>query len=114
MDSLVDAELEQRFDARMWEIYKQAKDRCGYNAERFRGLLARNGGRGAAKRLLESGLSFWSPGLTTLWKCGCLDLTVEAQVVKSEFAPLFSEKELGTAQARLRELGYDPPAEANH
>ncbi|WP_420635204.1 hypothetical protein [Candidatus Palauibacter sp.] len=102
-------ELERQFDARMSEIYRQAKDECGYVATRFAGMLAEHGGIETAKRLLRPGQEYAS-GLTTLWERRCLHLSVERQVLEPEFAPLFSEQQLDTARRCLKELDYEVEA----
>jgi hypothetical protein len=38
-----------------------------------------------------------------------LDLTVEALVMRSEYAPLFTEQERGIAASRLARAGHQPP-----
>ncbi len=42
-----------------------------------------------------------SDSFTILWECGCLDLTVEAHVLKPEFTGLFTDEEIGVARSRL-------------
>lgn len=96
------AELERRFEARMSEIYRRAKDECGYVATRFASMLAEYGGIETARRLLRPGPQYAS-GLTTLWERRCLRLSVERQVLEPEFAPLFSQQQLDTARKRLRD-----------
>nr|MBA3533071.1 EVE domain-containing protein [Ardenticatenales bacterium] len=59
-----------------------------------------------ARRLLNAGNT--SEGFTRLWELGRLDLTVEAIVLKPEFASLFSEEERTRARERLREVRYTP------
>jgi len=46
-----------------------------------------------------------SNGFTTLWDRKRLDLSVEAYVLRPEYAPLFTEEERGIARARLMEYG---------
>jgi hypothetical protein len=67
-------------------------------------MLSSYGGLGTAHRLLAS--SEVSTGFTALFERGRLDLTVEALVVKPEFAGLFTEDEVEAARDRLRQLGY--------
>jgi len=67
-------------------------------------MLSNYGGLETAHRLIAS--SEVSTGFTALFERGRLDLTVEALVVKPEFAGLFSEDEVETARERLRQLGY--------
>ncbi len=62
-------------------------------------MLQEHGGLDTADRLLRS--AEISYGFTELWMLGRLDLTVEALVLKPEFADLFSETELATARQRM-------------
>jgi hypothetical protein len=57
----------------------------------------------AARRLLRKDDS--SDGFTTLWDLRRLDISVEAYVLRSESAPLFTEEERAIARARLMEYG---------
>jgi len=63
-----------------------------------------DGGVETARRLL------WkddiSDGFTTLWELKRLGLSVEAYVLRPEYASLFTEEERGIARARLRQYGY--------
>lgn len=86
----------------MLETYRLAKSDCGYKATYFLQMVNDIGGVETAHRLLAS--TSPSTGLTELWLCGRLDLSVEAQVLRPEFAPLFSEEERSVAQARLAAL----------
>ena len=45
-------------------------------------------------------------GLTTLWECDRLDLSVEAKVLWPEFERLFSPNERAVALASLAMFGY--------
>lgn len=91
--------LELRFDAEMEEIYHRAGADCRYWATRYRQMLHRRGGVETAKVFLRrSGVS---AGFERLRECGRLDLTVEAHVLKPEFASLFTEEERAVARARL-------------
>jgi hypothetical protein len=47
-----------------------------------------------------------SDGFTTLWELKRLDLSVEAFVLRPEYAPLFTEEERAIARARLRQYEY--------
>ena len=62
------------------------------------------GGLEAARSLLHAG--GYSEGLTALWECGRLDITMEALVIKQPWSSLFLEDELEVAHKRLKELGY--------
>jgi len=96
-------DLERRFHRAMIGVYETAKDACRYNATRFLQMLSTRGGLATAKALLATRDP--SEGFTKLWECGRLDLTVEAHVLKPEFAPLFTDKEKSTARRRLEEYG---------
>src|ERR1019366_5437000 len=98
--------VELRFHDEMLEIYRRAKVECHYNATRFLQMVSETGGLAAARSLLAaSGLS---DGVTALWQCGRLDLTMEALVLRSPWKDLFTDAELAIAQKRLDDLGYVP------
>ena len=96
--------LHVQFDAAMMDTYHRAKSECRYNATYFLQLLLEVGGVEAAKRLLASENP--AAGLTTLWECGRLDLSVEAKVLLPAFAGLFLEEEQAVARVRLALFGY--------
>lgn len=96
-------ELQKAFHARMVQVYQAAKD-IGYTATRFLGMLSEHGGLETARILLNAPAV--SEGYTALWERGRLDLTVEAVVLDSRWAPLFTEAERRIAVKRLREYGY--------
>ena len=98
------AYLADQFHQDMLDIYKTAKRECHYNANYFLGMLSDLGGVETAKRLLATAEP--SEGFTTLYLCKRLDLTVEAHVIKSEYASLFTPEEIEIARARLKEYGY--------
>ena len=93
-----DPDLVRRFERDMEAIYVGAKA-IGYNANRFLMMLREHGGLETAHRLLHC--SDVSYGFTELWMLGRADLTVEALVIRPEYATLFSPQELATARARL-------------
>ncbi len=96
--------LAAKFHDAMVESYHTAKTDCGYKATYFLQMVNDIGGIKTARRLLTSASP--ATGLTELWLCGRLDLSVEAQVLRPEFAPLFSEEEQAVARARLAEYSY--------
>lgn len=98
--------LEKRFEREMLTIYFLAKKECGYNATRFLQLVSEKGGLAAAKQLIrkEGG----TEGFATLWEHHRLDLSVEAHVLKPEYADLFTEEERRICQERLAQFGYRP------
>ena len=100
------SELEQAFHQAMVGIYKAAKKDFGYNATRFLQMITEQGGLAAAKQLLHApGVS---DGFTTLWEYQRLDLSVEAHILRDEFAALFTNEERRIAQRRLADYGYSP------
>lgn len=97
-------EVERRFHQAMIAIYETAKRDLGYNAVRFLQMISEQGGLGAARQLLRSNAP--SEGFTTLWERGRLDLTVEAHILRDEFAPIFTDEDREQARARLEEYGW--------
>lgn len=92
----------------MLTVYERAKRHCHHNANRFLQLVNQYGGLQAAKTLLHSpGLSY---GLTELWKCGRLGISMEALILQDTWKDLFSDEDRQIAKNRLTELGYTPGA----
>ena len=98
--------LENEFNEAMLDIYKRAYQECKYNASYFIRIVNDRGGLGTARYLLSTDDP--QSGFDVLRELGRLDLTVEAQVVKPRFRPLFTENEVSVARRRLDELGYRP------
>ena len=96
--------VEKRFEQEMIDIYTTAKKECGYNASRFLQLVGAKGGLAAATQLI--GKPGGTDGFTTLWEHNRLDLSVEAHVLKPEYATLFSDEERKLCRDRLKEFGY--------
>jgi hypothetical protein len=96
--------LEKQFENDMRQIYLQAKKECGYNASRFLQMISNVGGLKAAKQLIRK--DGGTDGFTTLWEHGRLDLSVEAHVLKPEYAGLFSDDERQLCRERLESFGF--------
>jgi hypothetical protein len=96
--------LELKFHGAMRDVYVNAK-RLGYNATRFLGMLGEHGGLETARILIHA--DDVSDGYTALWELGRLDLSVEAQALRPEFAALFSDEELEIARSRLADYRFD-------
>jgi hypothetical protein len=96
--------LKAQFHQAMLAVYENARQICNYNAARFYQMVLKHGGLETARRLLSRDTS--TSGLKRLWECGRLDISMEAQVLKSEFTSLFSETELEVARDRLAQYGY--------
>lgn len=99
-------DLESRFHHQMLEIYHAASKRCDYRPTRFLRMVKERGGVQAAKALLRS--THYSEGLTTLWQCRCLDISMEALVIREPWRQLFTEDEISVAEKRLIDLGHIP------
>ena len=89
----------------MLNIYDAAAG-LGYRPTYFLRMVHEHGGLEAAKRLLRA--SEAQSGLTRLWECGLLDISMEALVLQERWKPLFSDEERQTARDRLKCYGYDP------
>jgi hypothetical protein len=92
------------FEATLGEAWRS----CRYEPHLFAGMLRDYGAVDTAKRLLRPGEDP-QYGLFRLAECGRLDLSVEAIVLKEEFAPLFTSAELTEARRRLGQFNYAPP-----
>jgi hypothetical protein len=92
-------DIEKRFELAMHEIYKRAKEECGYDAKRFLIMLNSRGGLATAKYLLHNDKSY--DGLIHLILCGCKKLSVEAHVLLPQFSELFTDEEKQIARRRL-------------
>jgi Protein of unknown function DUF262 len=92
------------FERAMKDVYVRAKSEANYTASYFLTMLSTYGGLGTAQKLLAS--TDVSSGFAALYERGRLDLTVEALVVQPQFASMFSDEEVETAQQRLDQLGY--------
>lgn len=79
----------------------------GYWASYFLRGVRNHGGPDYAHQLLRA--EGTSDGFQRLTDEGRLDLTVEALVLKPEYAQLFIEPERQTAAHRLARAGYRPP-----
>lgn len=82
----------------------EAWQACRYNPTYFRRMVLEQGAVSAVQRLLTG--DDFHEGLTRLWECKRLDLSVEAWVLRAEWTPLFSDAERAVARRRLTQLGY--------
>lgn len=98
--------LEDHFHEEMIGTYVEAKRKCNYNATRFLRTLNELGGVETERRLLTTG-SLAQSGLTKLWKCKRLDISVEAKVLIPRYKELFGEEIREIARDRLAEHGFD-------
>lgn len=92
------------------ESYKRAHSEAGYHAPWFAEMIHDRFGYDTATYLIRSTQP--SKGFTNLWERKRLDLTVEALIIRPEWAPLFSEDDLQRAHKRLLEYHYTPPPDS--
>ncbi len=94
----------------MRAIYADGIKDCGYHATYFIQMVSEHGGLQTARILLQKeGIS---DGLTTLYLCGRLDLTMEARMFQRDeqgqrkWQTLFSDDEFDITRVRLVRLAY--------
>lgn len=95
--------LESRFEQAMLGICQRSKEELDYDAELLPATPSDQGAVATARNLVMS--ERLSPGFIFLWTHDRLDLTVEALVASSEFAPLFDRDVVARAEGRLRGYG---------
>jgi hypothetical protein len=95
--------LEIEFHKDMIDIYRKAKEECGYIATRFLQLVSNEGGLKTARKLLATAEP--SDGFTELWRNHHLDLTMESLVLKPKYRSLFTDREIEIACEQL--ASYD-------
>lgn len=97
--------IKNQFHEAMVNLYKEAA-KIGYRASQFIHMINENGGVETAHLLLAKDPT---EGFTKLWEKKRLDLSVEALVLKPQFASLFDDMERENARRRLAEYGYKAP-----
>src|SRR5467141_1563523 len=97
--------LAESFRQELLDAYVEAKTKYHYNATRFFRMLEEYGGVETARRLLGT-TSTTQTGLTEMWKCGRLDLTVEAKVLIPRYKLLFTAELRNVARNRLLQLNF--------
>jgi len=98
--------LAAEFHEELLATYWEAKEKCHYNATRFLQMLQEHGGVETARRLLTTGPVAQS-GLTELWLCERLHISVEAKVLLPKYRHLFDDEIRTAARKRLQEYGFD-------
>lgn len=101
--------IKDQFHQAMIGIYKDA-DKIGYKATLFIHMVNTNGGVETAHQLLAKDTT---DGFTRLWEKKRLDLSVEALVLRPQFAALFDETEREQARKKLAEYKYKAPWDIN-
>jgi len=99
-------DLQRRFDAAMFSIYRRAWTEAGYRATAFLHMLSTRGCLATARYLINTPKP--SLGYTRLYETGRLDLTVEALVAgDTTWHALFTDDEIEKAKRRLKTYGYE-------
>lgn len=101
--------LKQKFENELISKMLTAKRECKYNPTRFNHEMASYGGVETAKRLIAKArhTGSISDGLSTLYMCRRLDLSMEESVCKDEYASLFTADEIRYCRETLNSLGYN-------
>ncbi len=105
------SKVEAAFHQEMVNTYNEAA-RLGYRPTRFLQMVNELGGLRTAHRLLATDGP--SEGLGRLWELERLDISLEAIVLKPQYADLFSEDEIKQARQRLADVHYKPPWDKVH
>ncbi len=100
------ATTEEQFHQAMINLYHETYQAIHYRASQFYRMVNENGGVETAHRLIAKEST---EGFTKLWEKGRLDLSIEALILKPEFATLFTEAERKKARERLAEYRYQAP-----
>ena len=98
---------ELAFHGAMVDLYVRAKREANYNATYFLQMISDDqlGGYRTAKQLIHTTTP--SLGYEALYDRGRLDLTVEAVILRPEWADLFTDEERAIARRRLTDYGFD-------
>lgn len=100
---MIDDRVSRQLDAAIAEAVRECW-RVGYNPSYFVAMLNQHGSVETARRLITAPTA--SDGFTKLWELRRLDLSVEAIVLRSDLASLFTRGELDAARQRLDDYGY--------
>ncbi len=99
-----DEERARRFGAALDAAWEAWRSEAHYTWKRYKQMVRTYGAVGTVKRqVVKAGVS---PGFRTLHKADRLDLTMEALVLRPDFAPLFSPEEQAAARKRLWDHGW--------
>ena len=98
---------ELAFHGAMVDLYLRAKREANYNATYFLEMIsdAELGGHRTPRQLIHTTTP--SLGYEALYDRGRLDLTVEAVILRPEWADLFTDEDRAIARRRLTDYGFD-------
>ena len=102
----MDNQLIKEFNERTIALYNEIHKETGYNATRFLQMISSSSGYEATKVLIRANRV--SEELTKLWEFKRLDLSIEAEILKEKWSPIFTCDEKAIAEKCLLELGYFP------
>lgn len=91
------------FTAAMLQLCGDASAVVNYPIK-LQGMIYEYGGVEAARRIIREMTETYEK----LWEARHLELSVEALVLKPEWAPLFTPEELAVTRQRLEDCGYTP------
>ena len=89
------SEAQEAFESAVRDAFKEMHGALGYNPRRALNMVNQYGAVDAARRLLYMP-GETSQGLETLWEHHRLDLSIEALMLKPEFASLFTNRPLSS------------------
>lgn len=92
-------ELENKFHEALVKTNDISAKICRHDPKRIKVMMEKIGAVQTAKQLMGSDPS--TSGYLKMAECDCLHITVEATMLRPEFAPLFTVAELGEARRRL-------------
>ncbi len=96
--------VEAQFHAALVAACTEAGQACRFDTTYVLQMIGRFGAVQTAKSLVIAGEA--ASGFAALWRCNRLDLSIEALVVRREFAGLFARAERQAALRRLERYGY--------
>lgn len=97
--------LEKQFEAELINSCEKATKECkAYRATRFLQTIEKFGGVKTAKEILRKGRT--SDDFEKLQEAGLLKYTMEALIISSKYASLFTDDEVNSCYELLCEHGY--------
>jgi hypothetical protein len=98
-------ELENQLKNELLEACRISREKFNYNPIRILQMLHEQKADEIAIQLITSPEP--GEGFTKMWEKKALYLTVEAHVIKPEYAPLFTHEVIEKARTRLHDYGYE-------
>lgn len=96
--------LEQQLQQELIHTVEQHNLVCGWNPARFLQSVNQYGAVSVLRRMLAQGKT--SESFERLAEQGRLELSIEALIVKKQYAPLFTDKEVNACFDSLCQYGY--------